>query len=185
MNASLSTGRWYAIAVTPGREAKIRERILDRLERRSVTVPNLTLICPEEEEVVMNAKGERERKTRMSMPGYILAHCRALPEEAITHMTSVSGVLEFLGGNEKPTQLPRAEVDRILGTSAAGKSSEGRSGGSLFSVGDTVKIIEGPLADFNGAITELNEDAGTAKVEVEIFGRSTPAEVQLRQLRKA
>jgi transcription termination/antitermination protein NusG len=183
MTTSLTLGRWYALAVTPGREAKIRAKILDRLERRGVSVPGLTIVCPEEEIIVEGTNGDPERKTRMSLPGYLLAHCRKLDENAVNQMSAVAGVIEFLGGNENPTQLPPSEVTKILGTDGSPTTSR-VSQVSLFSEGDSVWIIEGPLSDFPGKIVTLNEGSGIAKVEVEIFGRTTPAEVKLRQLRR-
>lgn len=184
MTTSLNLGRWYALAVTPGRESKIRAKILDRLERRGITVPGLSLICPEEETVIDGADGEPQRKTRMSLPGYVLLHCRSMKEDAINQIAAVSGVIEFLGGNEHPTQLPPSEVTKILGTDGSSTVSRKTTQASLFSEGDSVRIIEGPLADFPGRIVSLNENSGVAKVEVEIFGRATSAEVKLRQLRR-
>lgn len=183
MKTSLTLGRWYALAVTPGRETKIRAKIHDRLEKRGVTVPGLVLICPEEETVIEGANGEPRRRTKMSLPGYVLLHCRSMKEDAINMIASVGGVIEFLGGNEHPTQLPPSEVSKILGTDGNPTVAR-KTQASLFSEGDSVRIIEGPLTDFPGRIVSLNESGGVAKVEVEIFGRATSAEVKLRQLRR-
>lgn len=183
MTTSLTLGRWYALAVTPGRESAIRAKILDRLEKRGITVPGLTLVCPEEETVIEGANGEPERKTRMSLPGYVLLHCRSMKEDAVNQIASAPGVIEFLGGNENPTQLRPEEVTKILGSDGSTTASR-KVQASIFNEGDDVRIIEGPLADFPGRIVSLNENTGKAHVEVEIFGRATSAEVKLRQLRR-
>ena len=178
------TGAWYALAVTPGRESKIRERILDRLDRRGITVPELSIVCPEEEVIVDSPKGDPERKRRMSMPGYLLLFCRRLNEDAINTMVLVSGVIEFLGGNQKPTALPDQEVDKLVGADHQARPAAVKKV-SIFHEGDEVRIIEGPLSDFTGKLSQVNEDTGLAHVDVEIFGRLTPTQVKLRQLRPA
>jgi len=176
-----SVSRWYALVVIAGREESIRKKILDNLERSSTQIPNLSIICPDEEVILEGRAGERERKRRMSLPGYILVYCRRLSESNINAITRVPGVMEFLGGNERPTPLPPTEVDKLLGhQSESGTTSEQK----LFDVGMEVTITEGPLAGFTGTTSSLNESAGTANVDVEIFGRATKTQAPLRQLRR-
>lgn len=180
MISSAQIGSWYALAVNAGQERRIRERILDRLERRGVSDPSLSIVAPEEE-VVVRSGGEATKRRRMSLPGYLLVYGRQLREETLGEMPRVKGVLGFLGGNECPTPLPQYEIDKLLGT-ASNDGVRRVKTQSLFSVGDRVTIVDGPFADFTGIIAELNEDKGTARVEIEIFGRKTPAEVQVRSL---
>jgi transcriptional antiterminator NusG len=167
---------WYALAVTPGREAKVRQTILNRLEKRGIKIPALALICPEEEVIVGR---DRTRKMRMKLPGYILLHCRRLEPEAINQISMASGVLEFLGGNDHPTPLPSDQVDKMIGVSKAPTPTK-----ALYNVGDQVTIIDGPFSDFTATITDLNHEQLSAKVEIEIFGRQTPAQVSLHQIRR-
>jgi len=168
---------WYALAVAPGREDKVRKTILTRLDRRGVTIPNLALICPEEEVVVSNGK-ERETKKKMQLPGYILLSCRSLDGKAVSTIAGASGVLEFLGGNDNPVKLPHKEVSQMLGEGTSKRRTE-----KLFSIGDRVTIIDGPFSDFSATITELAPDQERVHVEIEIFGRVTPAQVSLHQIK--
>ena len=185
MEATLSSlGAWYALAVAPGRERKIREHILDLLERNDLMLPELSIVCPEEEIVIDGPQGETERKRRTSMPGYLLVHCRRLSEDVINTMVRVAGVTQFLGGNERPSALAPSEVDRLVGSSGSGGPAIVKRT-SLFNQGDEVRIMEGPLADFTGKIIEINNDTGMAQVEVEIFGRATPTQVKIRSLKTA
>lgn len=168
--------KWYALAVSPGRENKVRQNILNRLEKRGITIPELSLVCPEEEVFVRRNK---ERKMRMKLPGYILIHCRqGLPPEAISLIANTAGVYEFLGGNDHPTELPHAEVNKMLGKSIAGEQAP-----DLYSVGDEVHIIDGPFSDFSAIIKDISADKRSVTVELEIFGRSTPAQLSVDQIR--
>lgn len=168
--------KWYALAVTPGRENKVRQNILNRLEKRGIVIPELSLVCPEEEVFIGRS---RERKMRMKLPGYILIHCRqGLPAEGITSIADSAGVYEFLGGNDSPTELPHAEVNKMLGKSTAPEQAP-----SLYNVGDQINIIDGPFSDFSALITEISADKRTVTVELEIFGRPTPAQLSVDQIR--
>jgi transcriptional antiterminator NusG len=172
--------RWYALAVTAGRERKIRERIIDRLERRKAPARGLQIICPEEEVVIISGS-ERQTKKRLTLPGYLLVSTPSLADQTVATMISVAGVLGFLGGDERPTPLGPGEVDRMLGRD----TGRGPLKKALFSVGDRVEITEGPLIGFPAMIISLDEARDKAEVEVEIFGRQTPASVTLHQLRPA
>jgi len=176
-----SLSHWYALVVVAGREDSIRNKILDHLQRRSVRIPGLSIICPDEEVVIDGVGGDRKRKRRMSLPGYILVSCRRLDENSINTILQVNGVMEFLGGNEHPTALPAVEVDKLLGH----QTETAATGAQLFNDGDEVRITDGPLADFTGKVSAVNEHTGTATVEVEIFGRTTKATTPLRQLQPA
>ena len=177
-------GSWYALAVIAGQEPKIRERIHDRLDRVKIESSKLTIVAPSEEVAVYSAaEGTREIKSRLSLPGYLLIHCpgRAINPEVLTEIVRVKGVIEFLGGDH-PTSMRGAEVERMLGQE--GKGSEDRSL-SPFNVGDSVRVVTGPLAGFTAEILETNDGRGEAKIEVEIFGRTTPTTVPFRQLTPA
>lgn len=170
--------KWYALAVQAGQEKRVRERILQRLEKRDQSVPGMQIVAPEEE-VIVRSRGEANRKRRMSMPGYLLFHTRTIPDPALVVISGTSGAWEFLGGNDNPTPLPESEVVKIIGDGGTQK----RETESLFQKGDSVMLIEGPLADFSGYVLEVFPDRDEARVEVEIFGRRTPSTVPLRSLR--
>ena len=182
-----SLGAWYALAVNAGQEASIRERILDRLERHKLPSKNLTLVAPEEEFIVTNPDNTRKTQKRMSLPGYLLVHCSSsvIRPEVLVEMGHVKGVLGFLGGDERPTPLRASEVERILGQESKGDGPASAASASPFSVGDEVRVVAGPLAGFTAEVIEINESRGEAKIEVEIFGRTTPTTLPFRQLAPA
>ena len=169
---------WYVLAVTAGREQKVKKTILNRLERRAVTVIDLELVCPEEEVIVSDGK-VREKKMKLQLPGYILLKCRNLNTDGINTITSAAGVMGFLGPDDKPTKLPHAQVLKMLGESGNVRRIE-----SLFTEGDEVTITEGPFSDFSAKITEVNMDAENVHVNIEIFGRVTPAQVSLHHIKQ-
>jgi len=175
--------RWYALAVVAGRERATRTRILDRLERAGMKTDDLTIVCPDEEVIVDRGTPERHVERKLTLPGYLLLSVRHLSETMIVTITNVNGVMSFLGGDDDPKPLSQKEVDHMLGT-VAGTPARRRSG-PVWAIGQNVQITEGPLADFIGTISSVNESQETATVEVEIFGRQTPAQVSYRNLRAA
>lgn len=174
----MSLNNWYALAVTSGNEHKVRKNILNRLDRRGVIIPNLSLLCPEEE-VVVGKGSAREKKMQMQLPGYILLHCRSINDRAIREIANTSGVIEFLGGNDNPSPLPADQVSQMVG----GPTSK-RSRAPLFKLDDEVTITDGPLSGFIGRITEVNEDQDQVQVDVEIFGQLTKAQVSIHNIKK-
>jgi len=181
MSLPRKIGNWYALAVNTGQERQVRQRILDRLERAKVPTAQLTIVAPEEEVVFTGPDGQRKQRTRMAMPGYLLIHTRRLDEKALAMIGRVRGVLEFLGPEGAPTPLRHNEIEQLLGDAGGPARSVADPG---FKPGDLVGITNGPLAGFEGKVMAVNESRGTAQVELEIFGRATPAEVELRHLRK-
>lgn len=178
----MNTGKWYALAVNSGQEKRIRERIIERLERNKISVPGLSIMAPEEEIVLRSGGKEPTRKRRMAMPGYLLLHCsRSIPDKAFPEIERVRGVLSFLGQEDNPLPLPPAEVEKILGTDSSTPIKAQSK--SLFQPGDEVQILDGPMTEFMGKIIQVDDSKEEAKIEVEIFGRSTPTTVPLRSLR--
>lgn len=170
---------WYVLAVQAGKEKNVRQRVIERLQKYKRAVSGLEIIAPEEE-VIVRSGSDSERKRRMSLPGYLLLRSRPIPDESLVVISQAPGVIGFLGGNENPSPVPEREVLAILGTSG-GEVQQRRE--SIFSEGDEVTITEGPLADFSGRIVELFLDKDEARVEIEIFGRSTPSTISLHSLR--
>lgn len=174
-----SLERWYALAVITPRERKIKGQIEDKLRRAGLD--NIEIICPEEDVVVDGGPGkDRQTVKRLTIPGYLLIRGRRLSPDQLLMIRRIGGVLGWMGGDESPTPLGPNELDRILGQ----RPQQRIAGRSAFSVDDEVVVIEGPLADFRGSIKEINEGKQEATVEVEIFGRTTPAQVPFASLRK-
>jgi transcriptional antiterminator NusG len=130
------------------------------------------------------------------MPGYVLVQMN-LNEDTWGLVRGTPGVTGFVGAGDEPIPLTQGEIDRLLkrgapagGAAAGQRTGEGGAGTtarprvSQFTIGESVKVISGPLSDFSGEIAEINEDAAKLKVLVSIFGRETPVEVGFDQVKK-
>jgi transcriptional antiterminator NusG len=113
------------------------------------------------------------------MPGYVLVNMD-LNESSWQVVKGTPGVTGFVGASNEPVPLTQGEVDRLLHREVAVRERKR----ATFTIGETVKVISGPLSDFSGEIAEINEDAARLKVLVSIFGRETPVEVGFDQVKK-
>ena len=123
--------------------------------------------------------GQKVQTERRTMPGYVLVNMD-LNEDSWTLVKGTPGVTGFVGASNEPVPLTQPEVDRLLHKEVA-TAPRTRA---QFSIGESVKVVSGPLSDFSGEISEINEDAAKLKVLVSIFGRETPVEVGFDQVKK-
>jgi transcriptional antiterminator NusG len=170
--------RWYVVNTYPGHEQKVQQNLEHRVVSlgqqravRQVAVPTETV-----SEMKDNQKVMTEKRT---MPGYVLVNMD-LNEDSWTLVKGTPGVTGFVGASNEPVPLTQPEVDRLLKKEVA-TAPRTRA---QFSIGESVKVIHGPLSDFSGEISEINEDASRLKVLVSIFGRETPVEVGFDQVKK-
>ena len=127
--------------------------------------------------------GKKVTVSKKVFPGYLLVRCH-LDDEAWSVIRDTPGIVNFVGAGGKPSKLGRGEVETFLpvadeSEAVVPKRSKARFG---FGVGETVRVKEGPFADFSGAIVEINEDQLKVKVLVNIFGRETPVELEFAQV---
>ena len=172
--------RWYAVNTYSGHENKVKHNLEHRVESLGQQRRVRQIVIPTEQisEVKDGQKVQVERRT---MPGYVLVNMD-MTDDAWTLVKGTPGVTGFVGPQNKPVPLPQLEVDRLLNRDAEpGTRVRPRA---QFSIGETVKVISGPLSDFSGEISEINEDASKLKVIVSIFGRETPVEVGYDQVKK-
>ena len=131
------------------------------------------------ENIVEMKEGKKKVKEKVFFPGYILIHMSD-SKEAKYLVENTSGVISFVGPNGKPQALKEDEVTRILG------EVEGREGQEVvmapYVVGDSVKVTDGPFAEFTGFVNEVNAEKQKVKVSVSIFGRPTPIELDFLQV---
>ncbi len=113
------------------------------------------------------------------MPGYVLVNME-LNEDSWGVVKGTPGITGFVGSSQEPVPLTQVEVDRLLHKEVA-TAPRTRA---QFAIGETVKVVSGPLSDFSGEISEINDDAAKLKVLVSIFGRETPVEVGFDQVKK-
>jgi transcriptional antiterminator NusG len=138
---------------------------------RQVVVPTETVT-----EMKDNQKTSVEKRT---MPGYVLVNME-LNDDSWQLVKGTPGVTGFVGASNEPVPLTQPEVDRLLHREVAKQVATK----AQFSIGESVKVISGPLSDFSGEISEINQDASKLKVLVSIFGRETPVEVGFDQVKK-
>ncbi|MDP9399730.1 MAG: transcription termination/antitermination protein NusG [Actinomycetota bacterium] len=170
--------RWYVVNTYSGHENKVKQNLEHRVsslgQRRNVR----QVVVPTESvsEMKDNQKITVEKRT---MPGYVLVNMD-LNEDSWSLVKETPGVTGFVGASNEPVPLTQGEVDRLLHREVAVRERTK----AKFDMGETVKVISGPLADFSGEISEINEDASRLKVLVSIFGRETPVEVGFDQVKK-
>ena len=193
--------RWYVINTYSGHENKVKKNLEHRVETmnqgrrvRQVVVPT--------EEVTEIKDGKKVSSEKRTMPGYVLVQME-MTDDAWGLVKNTPGVTGFVGSRNKPLPLSQAEVDNLLqkevpvaagaaaGTGGGGAPVSGGPGAeqrakptAQYEIGETVKVISGPLSDFSGEIAEINDDAAKLKVLVSIFGRETPVEVGYDQVKK-
>ncbi|MBX5469784.1 MAG: transcription termination/antitermination factor NusG [Thermoleophilaceae bacterium] len=170
--------RWYAVNTYSGHEKKVKQN----LEHRVVSLNqgrNVRQIVIPTEQVSEMKDGQKVQTERRTMPGYVLVNME-LNEDSWSLVKGTPGVTGFVGPQSKPVPLSQAEVDRLLNREVAERPRTR----AQFSIGESVKVISGPLSDFSGEISEINEDAARLKVLVSIFGRETPVEVGFDQVKK-
>jgi transcriptional antiterminator NusG len=135
------------------------------------------------ENVIEIKDGKKVPTVQRQFPGYILVNMD-MNDDTWRLVRQTPGVTQLVGSGEKPTPLSRAEVERLLRPGEAAETREKVKTTVDYSVGETVKVIAGPLADFTGVISEINVDQSRLKVLVSIFGRETPVELSFGQVAK-
>lgn len=177
------TKKWYSLRVISGKEKKIQERILLEIERSGWGEFVFSVIVPTEK-VYKIRNGKKVMQERNLLPGYILveAYGHKLNGDVAKLISDIPNVIHFLG-KEVPLPMTQVEANRLLG-----KVDESSEAGEVmmepFLIGETVKIIEGPFAEFIGDIQEVNEEKKKLKVIVKIFGRGTEVELNFMQVEK-
>jgi len=169
--------KWYVVNTYSGYEDKVRENILRRSETMGMTDRIFHVEVPEET-VVEIKDGKRVEKPRKVFPGYVLVEMD-LDEDSWHVVRNTPGVTSFVGSASKPTPLSDREVRKIFKRAATKAKIQ-----IDLHVGEHVKVIGGPFADFSGDIIEINPEKGKLKVSVSIFGRATPVELEFAQVQK-
>ena len=178
-------GGWYVVHSYAGYENKVKSNLETRV--RSMNAEDRIYECVIPMEDVIEFKGGRKTVVKKKVfPGYILVRM-ALDDASWTVVRNTPGVTGFVGGGARPTPLSRKEVEGILGVEMPEGVApvEKKVRPRLeFEVGEQVRVVTGPFADFNGAISEIDVDRSKLKVLVNIFGRETPVELEFGQVAK-
>jgi transcriptional antiterminator NusG len=173
--------RWYVVQAFSGYEARVQKTLKEHIQIHGLQDKFGEILVPTEEVVEMRA-GQKRKSERKFFPGYVLVEM-AMDEEAWHLVKSVPRVLGFIGGtSDRPAPITKQEADRIL--QRLEDSSESPKPKTLFEPGEVVRVIDGPFADFNGVVEELDYEKNRIKVSVLIFGRSTPVDLEFSQVEK-
>ncbi len=171
--------QWYIIHTYSGFESKVKQSLLQRAAASKVADAIGEILIPTED-VVEIKEGKRVVSSKKFFPGYVLVNME-MSDEAWHLVKDTPKVTGFLGGTS-PSPISQAEVDGIINQVTV--STEKPKPKFEFRSGETVRIIDGPFANFTGLVEEVNEDRNTLKVMVSIFGRSTPVELEFLQVEK-
>ncbi len=174
--------RWYVVHTYSGFEKRVMSALRERVQTENLADKFGEILVPTEEVVELKA-GQKRKSERKFFPGYVLVEM--IMDEQTWHMVrSTPKVLGFIGGtSDKPAPITSKEAEIIL--QRVQDSSEKPKPKVLFEVGEVVRVTDGPFADFNGVVEEVNYEKSRMRVAVMIFGRSTPVDLQFDQVEKA
>lgn len=173
--------RWYVVHAYSGFEKQVMRSLKDRVKRAAMEEKFGEIIVPTEEVVEMKG-GQKRRSERKFFPGYVLVQMEM--DEGSWHLVKeCPKVLGFIGGRpDKPAPISDDEASKIL--RRIEDSGEKPKPKTLFEPGEVVRVVDGPFADFNGHVEEVNYEKSRLRVAVLIFGRSTPVELEFSQVEK-
>ena len=173
--------RWYVVHVYSGMEKSVHKALVERIERAALQTSFGRILVPSEEVVEVKG-GQKSITERRIFPGYVLVEMD-LTDETWHLVKNTNRVTGFLGGSgNRPTPISEKEVEKILSQMEEGVENPRPK--ILFEVGEMVRVKEGPFADFNGNVEEVNYEKSKVRVSVTIFGRATPVELDFSQVEK-
>ena len=168
-------GQWYVLHTYSGYENKVKKAIEHRVDALDLTERVFEVVVPTQEEIEIK-NGQRNYVQRKVFPGYVLVRM-LVDDETWYALRNTPGVTGFVNVDNKPVPLGETQVQTIL----KGMTAEAPKVTVSFQSGDTVRIVDGPFADFRAVIDEINNEKGKIKVLVSMFGRETPVEIDFLQ----
>jgi len=176
------TMRWYVVHAYSQYENSVMRALKERIARRGLQEQFGDILVPTEE-VVEIKDGVKRTTERKFFPGYVLVQME-MNEDTWHLVKDTPKVMGFIGGTpDKPAPISDKEAERIL--NRVTESVEKPRPKTLFEPGEAIRVKEGPFADFQGVVEEVNYDKNRLRVAVLIFGRSTPVELEFSQVEKA
>jgi len=173
--------RWYVVHAYSGYEKQVMRSVMEQISLKGLDDKFGDVLVPTEEVVEMR-DGKKRKSERKFYPGYVLVQME-MNDETWHLVKSTPRVLGFIGGTaENPAPITEKEAQAILEKVEQG--SEKPRPKTLFEPGEVVRVTEGPFADFNGVVEEVDYEKSRVKVAVLIFGRSTPVELEFNQVEK-
>jgi transcriptional antiterminator NusG len=177
-------GRWYVVHTQSGYEKKVKQNLEARTQSMNMEGRIHEISIPMEDVVEFKA-GKKVVVQKKVFPGYLLVRCY-LDDDSWYVIRNTPGITGFVGAGNKPSPLPRKDVENFLAVKEEGDDQAPRRSKPrlAYEEGETVRVKEGPFADFSGEIVEINEDQLKLKVLVNLFGRETPVELEFAQVAK-
>ena len=173
--------QWYVVHAYSGFEDHVMRSLKERVDRSGMQEKFGEILVPTEEVVEMR-DGKKRKSDRKFFPGYVLVQME-MDDEAWHLVKSTPRVMGFIGGTaERPVPISDREAQAILQKIETG--AEKPRPKTLFEPGEVVRVIDGPFADFNGVVEEVDYEKSRVKVAVLIFGRSTPVDLEFSQVEK-
>lgn len=181
VKTDLSQKKWYVVRAISGQEKKVKQYIESEVTALKLQDYVSQVLIPTEK-VIQIRNGKKTTKERSFYPGYVLIEA-ALTGEVAHAIKNITGVIGFLGETKggDPVPMRISEVNRILGKVDELVESEGTVA-TNYTVGESVKVINGPFNGFSGVIEEIMDDKKKIKVTVKIFGRKTPVELNFGEV---
>jgi len=177
-NSSSGEGQWYIVHTYSGHENKVAKSLKQRIESMGFADRIFDIIVPTRDTIRV-VHGKKETVKEKIFPGYVLVKMK-LDDETWLLVRTTQGVTSFIGAGNKPLPISEKEVEAIQKF----MKMEEPLYKTAFSVGEAIKIVDGPFADMLGTIDEIDETRGKLKVLVSIFGRETPVELDFLQVAK-
>ena len=174
--------RWYVVHAYSGFEKQVMRTLRERVALHEMEDRFGEILVPTEEVVEMR-EGKKRKSERKFYPGYVLVQMEM--DDATWHLVkNTPRVLGFIGGTkDKPAPITEKEAEAILRRVESGADKPKPK--TLFEPGEIVRVVEGPFADFNGVVEEVDYEKSRVKVSVSIFGRATPVELEFSQVEKS
>jgi transcription termination/antitermination protein NusG len=171
--------RWYVVHTFAGHENKVAAALKQRIEAEHLENLIFDILVPTQDKIEIRG-GKKETVKEKIFPGYILIKME-LNDNSWLAVRTTQGVTSFIGAGNKPTPISEAEVATIVKFTSQGAQPTFKD---VFMVDDTVKIIDGPFAEFIGKVDSVDKEKGRVRVLVSIFGRETPVELDFLQVQK-
>ena len=171
-------GRWYVLHTYSGYENKVKKTIESRVDALDLAARVFEIVVPTQDEIEIKG-GQRHTVQRKVFPGYVLVRM-SMDDDTWYVLRNTPGVTGFINIDNKPVPLEDSAVQSIM----KGMTADAPVVKMSFAIGDTVRIIDGPFADFRGEIDEINNEKGKIRVLVSFFGRETPVELDFLQAEK-
>lgn len=168
--------KWYVIHTYSGHENKVATTLKQRVTSTGFTDRIFKILVPTQQKIVIS-EGKKRKVDERLFPGYVMVQM-VMGDDAWHLVRSTRGVTGFVGTGTTPTPLPEAEVRTLVKF----MRMEAPKFEAKFTIGDAVRITDGPFTDFLGKVDEVNEDQGKVRVLVSVFGRETPVELDFLQV---